>query len=371
MSERTTTASGTRFPCGQCGAELSYAPGTTLLTCAYCGFDNPIDDGPAARPVAEQDYAAHLRALADEHDQVTVTTVKCGACGAETDKPPHLDALECVFCGADIVATESTGRIIPPRSLLPFHVTAERAHAEFRAWIRGLWFAPSRLKRYARSGGRMQGVYVPYWTYDAVAISDYTGRRGEHYWVTETYTTTQNGKRVTRTRQVRKTRWYPAAGRVRNDFDDLLVVASHSLPPAHAQRLEPWDLENLVPYRDDYLAGFRAERYQVDLASGFAAAQERMEDPIRATIRRDIGGDVQSIHSVDTRYHDVTFKHLLLPVWISAYRFREKVYRTLVNARTGEVQGERPWSAWKIVFAVLAALAVIGVVAGVVTLSSS
>ncbi|MBV9774716.1 MAG: hypothetical protein JO040_12240, partial [Gemmatimonadetes bacterium] len=78
----------------------------------------------------------------------------------------------------------------------------------------------------------------------------------------------------------------------------------------------------------------------------------------------DIGGDEQRIHSTDTRYDDVTFKHILLPVWISAYRYREKVYRRLVNARTGEVQGERPWSWIKIALLVLfvAALVIVGVV---------
>ena len=80
---------------------------------------------------------------------------------------------------------------------------------------------------------------------------------------------------------------------------------------------------------------------------------------IRATIARDIGGDHQRIHSVDTRYFNVTFKHALLPVWISAYRFHERTFRFLVNARTGEVQGERPYSWIKITLAVLAAIVAI------------
>ncbi|MHC5115395.1 MAG: TFIIB-type zinc ribbon-containing protein [Planctomycetota bacterium] len=350
-----------RFACAQCAAELEYAPGTTVLECPYCGLRNEI--AAADRAVAEMDYAEHLRRLESEQDQVDVALVKCGACGAETERPPNMDAFECAFCGADMLTAEGSARLIKPRSLLPFHVTPEQAHQIFRKWISGLWFAPSKLKRFARSGGRVQGVYLPFWTYDCNTVTSYTGQRGEHYWVTERYTTRENGKTVRKTRRKRKTRWYPASGVVHNAFDDLLVCASRSLPEASVAALEPWDLPSLVPYRDEYVAGFRAEKYQVDLPGGFEEARVMMEPPIRRTIRGDIGGDEQRIHSMDTAYHDITFKHLLLPVWISAYRFRDKVYRVLINARTGELEGQRPWSAWKIVGAVLGAAAAVGVIA--------
>jgi hypothetical protein len=88
-----------------------------------------------------------------------------------------------------------------------------------------------------------------------------------------------------------------------------------------------------------------------------------MEPTIEQSCRSDIGGDEQRIDDMRTRYHEVTFKHLLFPVWISAFRYRGKIYRLLVNARTGEVQGERPWSAAKIALAVLAVPAIIGLIA--------
>jgi hypothetical protein len=224
-----------------------------------------------------------------------------------------------------------------------------------------LWFAPSELKRRAERA-QIAGVYIPCWTYDCGTTSDYTGQRGDDYWDTQTYTSFENGRSVTRTRQVRKTRWWPASGRVADDFDDVLVLASRSLPSGYAEALEPWDLKDLVPYRDEYLSGFVAESYQIALPEGFEIAKGIMADAIRATIARDIGGDHQRIHSVDTRYFNVTFKHALLPVWISAYRFHDRTFRFLVNARTGEVQGERPYSWVKITLAVLAALAVIAII---------
>jgi hypothetical protein len=128
------------------------------------------------------------------------------------------------------------------------------------------------------------------------------------------------------------------------------------------QELEPWDLPELVSYNDQYLAGFVTESYQTELKSGFEEAKERMLPIIESSIRNDIGGDTQQITSINTEYNTISFKHILLPLWISAYKYNNKVFRFTINARTGEVQGERPYSAWKIFFFSLAVVAVISTI---------
>jgi LSD1 subclass zinc finger protein len=348
-----------QFPCKSCGATLSFAPGTSSLTCPYCGAANEIDQKRDA--VGEQDFNAYFdRAIAEAqtHEQLTV---HCQNCGAETTLKPDVTAGRCPFCGSSVVAEASSKKLIRPQALLPFHVTKDHATQAFRDWIASLWFAPSELARRAEAS-QITGVYIPAWTYDAHTQTDYTGQRGEDYWDTETYTTFENGRSVTRTRQVRKTRWWPASGTVSNSFDDLLVLASRSLPIKYANKLEPWDLNNLAAYQDEFLSGFVAESYQIGLPEGFETAKVMMQPKIRQTICQDIGGDHQRISSVDTQYSDVTFKHLLLPVWISAYLYRDHTYHFLVNARTGEVQGERPWSWIKIALLILAILLAIAIV---------
>ena len=349
------------FPCQQCGAKLVFSPGLAALKCEYCGFENPVPQSD--EDVRELDFRAYLAAAAASEDTVEAAVLKCQACGAEVTRPERATALECPFCGSDLIAAEASRQLIRPKALLPFKVAREAAGSAFDRWLAGLWFAPSGLRQRASKEGRITGMYVPYWTYDCDTVSRYTGERGDDYWATETYTTIENGRSVTKTRQVRRTRWRSVSGVVSERFDDVLVVASKSLPQKHVERLTPWDLPALVPYSDEYLAGFRAESYQVDLAEGFATAKDIMDEAIRASICADIGGDHQRIHSVRTQYNRITFKHILLPVWISAYRFRDRVFRFLVNARTGEVQGERPWSWAKIVGLVVIGLGVIGAVA--------
>jgi len=283
--------------------------------------------------------------------------VACPACGARTTREPHVTSADCPFCGTHLLDSGAPRRLIRPASLLPFRVKRDDATRSFHAWLRSLWFAPGALREQARRQP-LDGVYVPFWTYDCRTVSDYTGMRGDDYWDQVAYTAMEGGRRRRRTRRVRRTRWQPAGGRVRGAFDDVLILASRSLPPSHAARLEPWDLSALVPYRDEYLSGFRAEAYQIDLAEGWEQARQAIEPRIREAVCRDIGGDRQRILSLQTRHEDVTFKHLLLPVWVSTYRFGKRLYRFLVNARTGEVQGERPWSWWKIGLAAAAALGV-------------
>lgn len=348
-----------QFKCRECGAMLNFAPGTHALRCPYCDTVNEIEASDAS--IDELDFQKYLSAEADEARQIEQLVVHCDTCGAETTLDPNLTASTCPFCGHPIVAQAISRRVIRPQSLLPFGLDRRQAADDYRNWLGNLWFAPSALRKAARDQ-QWRGVYLPAWTYDCDTVTAYTGQRGDDYWDTESYTVTINGRLERRTRQVRKTRWRYASGVVKNSFDDVLVIASQALPSKYLQALEPWDLTSLVPYKDEYLSGFQAESYQIDLANGFGVARQIMDGAIRQTIRADIGGDHQQISSVDTRYFRITFKHTLLPAWISAYRYQDKTYRFVINARTGEVQGERPWSIVKILFAILAALVVAAII---------
>jgi hypothetical protein len=345
-----------------------FRPGSDHLVCPYCGAENQIER--AAVAVEELDFRAQLAAQAGAAEVVEVITAKCVNCAAETTLGPNETAAKCAFCGSALNGQAQSTRHIKPQALLPFRLDERAARDAFRKWLHGLWFAPNEVRRIANGPGPMAGVYVPHWTYDASTTTRYTGQRGEWYYTTETYTTTENGKAVTRTRQVRHTAWHHAQGVVYVTFDDLLVPGTTSLPPAYRPHVETEDLQALVPYTDAYLAGFRAESYSVGVEEGFQAACGLMQPEIDTHIRSDIGGDEQRISSKDTDYRDVTFKHILLPLWISVFQYRDRPFRFTVDARTGKVHGERPWSKIKIALAVLAALVLIAVIATIANASN-
>ncbi|MDT0682510.1 primosomal protein N' (replication factor Y) - superfamily II helicase [Roseicyclus sp. F158] len=351
-----------RFPCPACGSDMRFRPGGMELLCDHCGHEEAIEAPGGARlaeALRELDFAEAARGGLPEAQMETTRTVHCDSCGANVELGEAGTARECPFCGSPLVAGAAAHRHVRPSAVLPFKVTEEAARRHMTDWLGGLWFAPNGLRDYARKGRRMQGIYVPYWTFDAATATRYSGQRGDDYWTTERRV--RNGK--TETVRVRKTRWRSVSGHVSRAFDDVLVVASRSLPVEHTDALEPWDLGALRTYLPAYLAGFRAEGYSVPIEEGFGVAKGKMETVIRGDIRSDIGGDHQRISGLSTEHRQVTFKHILLPVWLAAYKFRGESFRFVVNGRTGEVKGERPWSKWKIAFAVLVAAILAGVFA--------
>jgi predicted RNA-binding Zn-ribbon protein involved in translation (DUF1610 family) len=350
------------FPCKQCGARLEYLPGTAVLKCGYCAADNAIN--APKRVVEELSYRDAVMSLSKEAPTCERATVRCDGCHSELDPPADVTAFKCPFCSSSIVTTSlMQGRRILPGAILPFDISRDAAIAQFREWVRSRWFAPSALKSQGFIDACFTGTYLPAWTYDSKTVTTYTGDRGDAYY--ESQSVVVNGQR--QTQQVRKIRWSPASGTVGNTFDDVLVMATLSVDSEKLQKLMPWDLQRVVPYDDGFLAGFRSETYHIDLPAGFEIAKELMHPVIVSTIRRDIGGDEQRIDSMNTHYNAVTFKHVLLPVWLSAYRFNNKVYQFVVNARTGEVAGERPYSWVKIALFVLMCIIVIGVIAAVLS----
>lgn len=352
-----TPAQDHRFPCPQCGADYRFDPGAGRLICDHCGHEEAIaDTGSDLHPIKELDFKAAVDARLPEQEIEETRVTRCTGCGAEVEFDPDIHATECPFCATPVVTGTGMHRHIKPRGVLPFALDEGAAKQAMNDWLGRLWFAPNGLQDYARKGRRMQGIYVPFWTFDADTRSAYTGERGTVYYVTRTVT--RNGKRVQQ--RVQKVRWRHASGRVARFFDDVLVLASRSLPKRFTDGLAPWDLSALEPYQPEFLAGFRAEAYQVELDKGFAEARDHMDRVIQRDVRFDIGGDRQRIHTIDTAVSDVTFKHVLLPVWLAAYKYRGQSYRFVVNGRTGRVQGERPWSAWKIAFAVFLGLILAG-----------
>ncbi|MFT6531582.1 MAG: DNA-directed RNA polymerase subunit RPC12/RpoP [Limimaricola cinnabarinus] len=341
-----------RFPCPVCGSDMHFAPGTMELACGHCGHHEaiaPLRDPDATREI---DFESARRGDVPVSQIEETRTASCPNCGAQVEFARGTHATRCPYCDTAVVADTGTHRHIKPRALLPFEIDESRAHEALSAWLGSLWFAPNGLKAYARKGRRMNGIYVPFWTFDAQTETDYRGQRGDTYYVTRTVM--RDGKQV-RVQEPR-IRWRRVRGRVARFFDDVLVLGSKSLPKAHTDAIGPWDLPALLPYRPEYVAGFMAEGYQIELDDAYTEARAVMEQVIQSDVRRDIGGDQQRIEALDTRVSGVTFKHVLLPVWTAAYRYRGQSYAFVVNARSGKVQGARPYSKWKITLAVIAAL---------------
>jgi DNA-directed RNA polymerase subunit RPC12/RpoP len=345
-----------RFPCPACGSDLRFDPGSQGMLCPHCGHAEPVEPGGGA--IAELDLRAVAANALPPAAMEETRVVRCGSCGAEVEYEAGLHARECPFCASPLVSDTGISRHIKPQAQLPFLLSEAEARAAMNRWLGRLWFAPSDLARYARADRALSGVYAPFWTYDAATETDYAGSRGVVRYETRRVPVVVNGRRAMQAQQVARVDWTPARGRVRRDFDDVLVLGSTSLPRRYADAIGPWDLSALAPYDPRFLAGFRAEAYTVGVEDGYAEAKAIMNAVIEADVRADIGGDQQRVSRLETQVGRLTFKHVLLPLWLAAFRYRGKSYRFVVNGRTGAVEGERPFSAFKIALAVALALAI-------------
>jgi DNA-directed RNA polymerase subunit RPC12/RpoP len=350
------------FPCGECGADMRWDPEADSLSCEHCGnrTEVPRADGEIVErgldeaPDADRGLGIDLR-IAD-----------CGNCGARVTFEGTETSDVCVYCGSpNVLAQEANRNAIRPESLVPLDVSRGDVEENFRRWIKGLWFRPNALKKQKRF--EAVGIYVPFWTFDARVHSDWSADAGYYYYVTETYTTTVNGKSVTKTRQVRKTRWRPAWGERDDVYDDLLVPASSGQPAGLVSKLGSFDTTDLVPYRPEYLAGWRAEEYTTDLDGGWVEGRERIVGEQYTRCGSDVPGDTHRNLRVRNDIGGVRWKHVLLPIWSLQYRFGGKVYTVLIHGQTGRVVGRAPLSWVKIlllVFGVIGAILLFVLLAG-------
>lgn len=359
-TESTDSHQQHQFSCQACGAAIVYQVGTKQLHCLSCGHHESIDD--KADSINEIPLTQALENLRLKPLAISPQTVSCQRCGGSSEWDIYSLSDLCPYCKTPIAKLDTDSQRLQIEAIVPFALEKSQAFNLFSQWIKKRWFAPNVLKQMAGHSKQFDGIYVPHWTFDSLTYTNYRGLRGDNYTEYVRQTRVVNGKRQTVTVPVTRTRWHAVSGQVRVVFDDVLVLASMLVPKTIVKRLSPWRLEQAEPYTPEYLAGLKAQYYQLDLDEAFIIAKQKMAQHIELKIRQDIGGDHQRIKQKQTRYQNSTYKLILLPVWHSSFEYKGKIYQTVVNGQSGKVQGHYPKSPIKIAFAVIAALVVLAVV---------
>ncbi len=351
-----------KFSCPSCGAEAVWNPAKKALACSFCGTNSPANIELAeggAEKIVEHDLVAALRALPDEARgwQAEKKQVRCQSCNAISVFDATRVGQRCDFCGSSsLLPYEEVKATIRPESLLEFKITEEGAHVILRDWLSRRSFAPGALKRLALTDS-VKGLYIPYWTFDAHAISAWVAESGYYYYVEESYTDSNGEKK---TRSVQRTRWESSEGYCRKFFDDTLVPGSRGIQAEVLKLIEPFPtVDKLKPYHPGFVAGWTVERYQIDLLAAAGAAQQRMNETMRSVCASDVPGDTYRGLVVKTGYTGQTFKHILVPVWVLVYQFRQKSYQVVINGYTGQVAGRYPKSIFKIAALVIFILMIV------------
>ena len=352
-AEKTSTLKETDRKCPACGGTMDFDPKTGGLHCPFCDYQEAIEkEDTEVKRAEELDFnSAELTGNCDWG--VKSKTVTCKSCGAVSIYDALEVANECPYCGSNQVMEANDISTLAPNGVIPFKLTAKDAGERFTEWLRKKWFCPSEAKRSARAD-KFQGIYLPYWTFDANTSTDYTGKYGIEREV-------KNGDD---TKTV--TDWYNCSGHYDHFIDDALVQASNHHDNQILDMIEPFDTKDNVAYKPEYIAGYAAERYSIGLKDAWERAKRFIARVLLSLIEDKIMDDhkADSVKDVEMRttYSNITYKYLMLPIYISSFSYKGKVYQFMVNGQSGKGGGRSPVSALRVLLAILIVIAVIALI---------
>ncbi len=352
-ARKAQTKEETDRKCPQCGGVMEFSPKTGKLHCPYCDYEEEIKISNDFE-VKELDFnKAELDDAACDWGTAT-KTVTCKSCGASTVYDVNQISGVCPYCGSNQVTEVADQKIMAPGGVVRFKFTAKEAASKFTSWLKGKFFCPKKAKESAKPDA-FQGVYVPYWTFDTNASASYTGEFG-----TERKYKDKEGKERT------EVIWHPTRGHVSKFIDDQLVCGSSQQNQAIIKGIEPFDLKDVSEYKPEYMAGFTAERYSVKLKEAWEKAKAAISNILKREAERDIDNRHKTTHhrsvNITPRYQDITYKYLLVPVWISSYKYNGKVYHFMINGQTGKVSGQTPVSKLKVFLTIVVVVAVLALI---------
>jgi len=324
--------------------------GSFYLECSSCKSTKAID---------AKVYVRDKKSIAQDIDKDEVSNTKkltdCPGCGADVEFKEQQISKICPYCDTPLV-TEPLNAI-KPYSILPFVVDKQSARETFKKWLGSLWFAPGKLKEQLDFEHKFRPVYIPYYSFDAKTWSSYSGERGDAYYVEVQREVYINGRYQIVSEMERRINWSYVSGNTARDFYDILVDAKSDLPEI-VRNLRDFDINRLMLYNPSFLSGFDSFEYNRELEDCYNSAKSYMKSIIYNDVLYSIGGDEQRVHSINSNFSNEVYEVTMLPIWLSSFKYGNKEYDIVINAVTGEIRGERPYSYGKI-FALIAFVVIV------------
>ncbi len=324
--------------CNGCGANMVFDPQSQMLYCEHCGSKVSFEKDKEVKELAIE------KAFSATEKWNDAAVLRCENCGAVVNVSRNEVALSCPYCGTSHVKLTDEISGVKPNALYPFTITADQAELSAKKWAKGRLFAPKKFKKELEAKN-LHGVFQPCFTFDSQTQTNYDGRLGKHK------TRTVRTKNGTRTETY--TVWYNVRGTISRVFDDITISASKTFDKKKMNKIMPFKRESICVYEKQYLAGFSAHHYDKDVRTSWNEAKEEMEQQIRQAIVRKYDCDVVGYLNTSTIHSGVTYKYVLLPIYVLRYHYKKKDYEVDVNGNTGKVVGKAPISALKVLITVL------------------
>jgi DNA-directed RNA polymerase subunit RPC12/RpoP len=311
------------YLCQKCGGRMTFSIQTNQLTCLYCGYaSEAAEEHSAAHD--EQPFYAVLPTESGHRWAASQQQLNCQRCGAASLWPPEQKAAECPYCGSSqLMVSAETQALIDPQAIAVMQISEKEALHRTKAWFGRGWFTPDDLSKAVKQH-ILHPAYYPFWTFDGTV---------ELQWSCEI----NEGSEQT-------SNWVMRSGSDVQNFNDVLVPGLQRLKFSDLKKLGPYDLMDVVAFKPEYLAGWPAMTYDLPLTKASLLARQRVVQDLRRQLHNRVepGRQKRALKTGGVNWIDMTFKYVLLPLWIGTYHYQGKPYQVLVNGQTGKVSGEKP-----------------------------
>lgn len=322
------------FDCPQCGGRMAYDPGRRQLVCESCGHTRNLADDRSPEE-ADAPIAGLLHTREAHSWAAAVHEIECGKCGAHTLELEAGKTQVCPYCGSNqLIASKQLESLLEPQGIVVFRVEAAEALRQARGWLNTGLFAPDGLVKEARRL-QLRPAYYPFWAFDGGVEIHWTAQVRESY--------SQN--------QHQPPDWRAVSGTSTEFFDDIIIPGVKALAREEIAAIEPFNLKDVIGFDPGQLAGWPTLAYDISLADASLKARERVMKKLVPRIRGEVepGSEKQDVRIGAGNWSGVTYKHVLLPLWIGAYEYAGRQFHVLVNGQTGKVGGEKPNDRVKVV----------------------
>ncbi len=305
QSTETQNANVDRFACPNCGSRMVFDGDGRSLICESCARKEAMNSNKQN----EQDFIVAMATGQGQRAPVAMKTFKCQGCGAEFVLPPEVISESCSYCGAAYVLT-GTRELVEPDSIVPMAFNQRTAAKHLVDWV---------TRHKIKPQGKVQaprGLYLPVWTFDMLGTMPWKGFIRE------------NKRNI------------PVNGEEMVTTDDAVIYSTPKLTDLLPKIIHDYLLGESVTYDARYLAGWPAEIYQKTLAEASLDIREQIADQLRNDIRIE-RGNVSDLSYGGGKISILSFKLILIPVWVTEYKLEDQPYRVIINGQTGSIYGER------------------------------
>jgi DNA-directed RNA polymerase subunit RPC12/RpoP len=323
------------YKCPQCGGAIHFDSATQQMVCPYCDatFDvqalKDMDEALRETAAPEPDWNMPDMSWQDG-EQENMAVYSCKSCGGEIVGDTTMGATSCPYCGNPVVMSGQFAGALRPDLIIPFKLDQGAAKAALAAHFKKKTLLPKAFKNLNHID-EVKGVYVPFWLFDCDVSANI------RYDATKIRTWSDSKYDYVETSHFLITRQGDVA------FDNVPVDGSSKMPDDLMESVEPFDYKAVTAFQTAYMAGYVADKYDVDAQASITRANERIKNSTQAVFASSVQGyTTVTPKSSNVNISDGSAKYALLPVWLLSTSWNKQQYLFAMNGQTGKLVGDLP-----------------------------